>query len=302
MGLSCYQIGIKMLNHDELEKVPNDGVADYYTEVNCDQLFSVSMMSEDSNYSSSDSSDDDYACTGVAQLHHAPGHPKRPRTDVDKKEFLLLQKAMAIAELEELRKKRPHFLTSEERTDIAIVAAQMRLHRIETSLKHPERKLKWKQQGKEVAKLLCRSVKTVYGVLNDFKKSGLIQEARPGNFNVRPSGVCSGFKHGTNTPGKPFYETERIQALRGDYLAALAENRRTQTFREIYLDESYVHAHHKCQSQAAYHPDDEYTNRRPVYRGARYCFVAAIMGPRAADINCSKEVHAALPLSAKAAE
>lgn len=38
-------------------------------------------MSEDSNYSVSDSSDDDYARTGVAQLHHAPAHPKRLRTD-----------------------------------------------------------------------------------------------------------------------------------------------------------------------------------------------------------------------------
>ena len=70
--------------------------------------------------------------------------------------------------------------------------------------------------------------------------------------------------------------------LKYDYLRKMASNR-SKPIGEglidiciyIYVDESYVHHHHRVDTYNLYHPDDLSYIKSP-HKGRRFCFVAAI--------------------------
>ena len=70
-------------------------------------------------------------------------------------------------------------------------------------------------------------------------------------------------------------------AWRNMYLRTLLENRkkpRSQSLREVYTDESYVHHHHHNAHNDLYHPSRLEETEKIQHKGRRYCFVAAIGG------------------------
>ena len=70
-------------------------------------------------------------------------------------------------------------------------------------------------------------------------------------------------------------------AWRNQYLRQLIANGMLpdgQRKREIYTDESYIHHHHRNESNDLRHPSDENVSEKAPHKDRRYCFVAVIGG------------------------
>ena len=75
-----------------------------------------------------------------------------------------------------------------------------------------------------------------------------------------------------------------IQAQRDLYLKEFFDNRKLpveEQKRECYLDESYIHQHYHKRNDSLLDPlDEELQEDKQPEKGARYCFLAALQGPK----------------------
>ena len=91
-----------------------------------------------------------------------------------------------------------------------------------------------------------------------------------------------GYERGRRTGN--LVEKESVVLHRQNYLKKFFENREKEPgnrFREVYLDESYIHQHYHQFDDSLWDPNDEQdvqVSRFPA-KGRRYCFAAAIQGP-----------------------
>jgi hypothetical protein len=75
-------------------------------------------------------------------------------------------------------------------------------------------------------------------------------------------------------------------AKKHHYLRTFFANRAKapeERLREVYTDESYIHEHYHCNEDSLFDPNDEQDviYQKEKHKGRRYCFCAAIQGPKA---------------------
>jgi len=105
--------------------------------------------------------------------------------------------------------------------------------------------------------------------------------ARSKTRNLQRYLKSSGFLRGDlpKTSENPILIKKRIE-----YLSWMEQNRSAQNeeqYREVYLDESYIHAFHHHLSQSLYDPNLIPDNcKKPRNKGQRLCFIAAIVGEK----------------------
>lgn len=73
-----------------------------------------------------------------------------------------------------------------------------------------------------------------------------------------------------------------------EYLMFMLENMSSATaFREVYLDESYIHHHYRKNAAHGWFASDDPSDKLPkgVHKGRRYCFIGAIIGPSRKELS-----------------
>ena len=106
--------------------------------------------------------------------------------------------------------------------------------------------------------------------------------------NVRRYLVDMGFQRG-HRAGFDCRLKNKIAVLRDSYLLTLQSNRDNcagQRRRIVYMDESYIHEHYTNHDDSLFYPHDPHPYvKKKRFKGRRYCFVGAILGP---DTNVSE--------------
>lgn len=91
-----------------------------------------------------------------------------------------------------------------------------------------------------------------------------------------------GSKRGAVEGKMCFTEREDLKLRRAKYIDALLSNRAAapaDRYREVYLDESYIHHHYRLMHNSLFLPSDEHLlGSKRQLKGSRYCFAAAIIG------------------------